>query len=748
MNYNSSEIPIVNRTYFGTADDKGRVISVVSGDLKVIKCSRSALNKILSCVDGKNSFLEIEEKMGAIYPVEGVKNYLRILLSEGIIMVKPGEDLSPTKMHILLVGSGRIYDAIKKELSYYDSFDVSNASIDDAIKLTVSNKYDVSIVAPELSTFGLFHSFNKTMLSLKCPYIPCYYNGKHMSIGPFCIPGKTACFECKTMQYIRDLNKNLPLVDRIGVKDIDNLYAAHIIPSSFDDVHLNYYARAICNEVYRWANNENLSLIDTEIKYDAEREEFVSKTNYFPTTSCACCHGMNRTYVKWGHTPICPPQTIIAESAGNICYTTGGLRSKNEEDTKKMLNGALENMGVAISVERAKSNPFDCVVPCYVATLEASHKNKTPYYFRKARTHGKGMTETQAYFSASFEMFEHISSYYLGDIPLVEAPYKAVKDLAINMDSVATSIRNYHTAYDKFSASSPIDWVWGKSLITGESKLVPASMVFMGDVELKGRFYGGTSSGLAAGASLKDAILQATFEVLEHDAWMIGQMNQVSLPFVDYSTSENEQLKERISNIKAMGYQVVCRDYTNDIGLPVFRTWIMNPRNFTHFAYSGFGASISPEIALERSFTEAMQGDAVVNPNNPMNSNFSGKQLFKWVNSLYCLPYFYKKDILGDAPIHSISDMPKAEMKTVDNALQKTLDLIQLRLPSADILYVDLTKDGINIPAVRVIITGDIQHLNIPPVSVSPRTLNFCINMGYASKPAEYQELYLGDYPH
>ena len=489
-------------------------------------------------------------------------------------------------------------------------------------------------------------------------------------------------------------------------------------------------------------------MIDTEIKYDAEREEFVSKTNYFPTTSCACCHGMNRTYVKWGHTPICPPQTIIAESAGNICYTTGGLRSKNEEDTKKMLNGALENMGVAISVERAKSNPFDCVVPCYVATLEASHKNKTPYYFRKARTHGKGMTETQAYFSASFEMFEHISSYYLGDIPLVEAPYKAVKDLAINMDSVATSIWNYHTAYDKFSASSPIDWVWGKSLITGESKLVPASMVFMGDVELKGRFYGGTSSGLAAGASLKDAILQATFEVLEHDAWMIGQMKQVSLPFVDYSTSENEQLKERISNIKAMGYQVVCRDYTNDIGLPVFRTWIMNPRNFTHFAYSGFGASISPEIALERSFTEAMQGDAVVNPNNPMNSNFSGKQLFKWVNSLYCLPYFYKKDILGDAPIHSISDMPKAEMKTVDNALQKTLDLIQLRLPSADILYVDLTKDGINIPAVRVIITGDIQHLNIPPVSVSPRTLNFCINMGYASKPAEYQELYLGDYPH
>lgn len=748
MNYNSLEVPVVNETYFGVADDKGRVISVVSGDLKVIKCSRSALSKVLSCVDGRNSFLEIEEKMGAIYPVEGVKNYLEVLLSEGIIMVKPTTESAPKNIRIQLVGSGRMYDAIKKVLSHYSDFDVANASIDDTLKQPVVNEYDISIVAPALSTYGVLHNFNKTMISLKRPYIPCYFNGKHISVGPLYIPGKTACFECKTMHYIRELNKNLPLADRINARDVDKLYAAYDIPNSFDDARLNYYACAICDEVRRWATNDKLSLIDTEFQYAAEIEDAISKVNYFPTTSCACCHGMNRAYTKWKDSPTCPPKTRVTESVENICYTTGGLRSKNEEATKKLLDNALENMGVVISVERAKSNPFDCVIPCYVATLEASHKNKTPYYFRKARTHGKGMTETQAYFSASFEMFEHISSYYLGDIPLVEASYKEVKSLAIDMDAVSASIRNYHTAYDKFSESSPIDWVWAKSLITGEDKLVPASMVFMGDIELKGRFYGGTSSGLAAGASLKDAILQATFEVLEHDAWMIGQMNQIPLPFIDYSTSENERLKECISSVKAMGYQVFCRDYTNDIGLPVFRTWIMNPCNFTHFAYSGFGASIYPEIALERSFTEAMQGDAVVNPNHPMSSNFSGKQLIKWVNSLYSLPYFYKKDILGDAPIHSISDMPKMEIKTVDDAIREAINLIQLKLPGADILYVDLTKDGINIPATRVIITGDIQRLNIPPVSVSPRTLNFCINMGYANKPAEYQELYLGNYPH
>ena len=121
------------------------------------------------------------------------------------------------------------------------------------------------------------------MISLKRPYIPCYFNGKHISVGPLYIPGKTACFECKTMHYIRELNKNLPLADRINARDVDKLYAAYDIPNSFDDARLNYYACAICDEVRRWATNDKLSLIDTEFQYAAEIEDAISKVNYFPT---------------------------------------------------------------------------------------------------------------------------------------------------------------------------------------------------------------------------------------------------------------------------------------------------------------------------------------------------------------------------------------------------------------------------------------------------------------------------------
>ncbi|MDC2866698.1 YcaO-like family protein [Bacillus sp. BP-3] len=331
---------------------------------------------------------------------------------------------------------------------------------------------------------------------------------------------------------------------------------------------------------------------------------------------------------------------------------------------------------------------------------------------------------------------------------MVEASYKDVTQNAIEMNTIAESIQNKNTSYDKFNPDTAIDWVWAKSLVKDDYKLVPALMVFMDDVNTKGRFYGGSSTGLASATTIEDAILHALLEIIEHDAWMVGQANQHVLPRLDYMTSTNKVLKERIDMVKDMGYEVITRDYTNDLEIPVFRTWIVNPNNDTHFAFSGFGASISPEIALERSVTEAMQSDALVDPNNPLNNSISGAKLLSRVNSIYSLPYLYKKDIAGKAPSISMLDKPSLKIKSVNQAIQHIIKQLKKKIPGCDVLYVDLTKDFINIPTVRVIVTGDIQRLNHPLISVSPRTLNFGINMGYSNTPATYRELYLGDYPH
>ena len=69
-----------------------------------------------------------------------------------------------------------------------------------------------------------------------------------------------------------------------------------------------------------------------------------------------------------------------------------------------------------------------------------------------------------------------------------------------------------------------------------------ASLTFLTSTYFKGNFIPASSTGLAAGGTLKDAILQGIYEILEHDAWMIGQANMIKLPLVDIATSKNENL--------------------------------------------------------------------------------------------------------------------------------------------------------------------------------------------------------------
>lgn len=91
-----------------------------------------------------------------------------------------------------------------------------------------------------------------------------------------------------------------------------------------------------------------------------------------------------------------------------------------------------------------------------------------------------------------------------------------------------------------------------------------------------------------------------------------------------------------------MGYKVVVRDYTNDIGIPVFRAWIVSLDDYTAYAFNGFGASYDPEIALERAITEAVQSanktDGKVKTLKP-----SAGYMMDDPNSIYNLGYFIKR---------------------------------------------------------------------------------------------------------
>ena len=80
--------------------------------------------------------------------------------------------------------------------------------------------------------------------------------------------------------------------------------------------------------------------------------------------------------------------------------------------------------------------------------------------------------------------------------------------------------------------------------------------------------------------------------------------------------------------------------------------------------------------------------------------------------------------------------------------MEEVLLRIRKAVPNCDVVFVNLTREAFGIPAVRVIITGDIQRLSMPLVTVSKRMYEFQRKMGYSEKVPAYEELYMGNYPH
>ena len=117
-------------------------------------------------------------------------------------------------------------------------------------------------------------------------------------------------------------------------------------------------------------------------------------------------------------------------------------------------------------------------------------------------------------------------------------------------------------------------------------------------------------------------------------------------------------------------------------------------------------------------------------------------------DSLFGMYYFQKKDIEGEAIYKSITDLPSERVSSVDMALEVALKKLRNAMPDCDVLFVDLTRQEFGVPAVKVIVTGDIQRLSEPLVTVSKRLYEFPEKMAYTNKRFSYKELYLGPYQH
>ncbi len=768
---------------------KQLVVASISGRMKIIKCSPSILKEVLALVDGNSSISAIINGLAHKYPVEDVQDFLKTLIDVKVIVnkvkISPDRLITPAfgddslcngrecgkQVSIVLAGEGVICDSFERLFSskaYLSMHRLRNTDQNavegkaDGYKMAseligeecLKDKTNVVLlICPETATHGRLSALNELCLDLRLPCVFCYFNGKHILTGPSMIPGKTPCYGCLLE------HRRLFMVRKSGLAIEHKLLHPLIEATSlekhpYDRAVIDWIASHLASEALRICRaDSSLSFVKKQLQVPLQIAARFSETRFEPVTTCLCCSGMNRGKIKVGR----PLETDGGErhkivlKHRPIVYTWGGRRSVSAQEARDVIKEAIRRTGLNIRIEKTGTGPLDEKLFRYGSVLKGGVNERLPFLAAgHMMQRGKGITQEQAYLSAAFEMFERLCAEYYGDIEMVRASYSEVEDMALDLTRyLGTPF--YHGLFDHFDRTSPIDWVWGYSLTHERPKLVPASVAFLSKSLFLGHFFDPSSGGLSAGATIEDAILQGLLELIEHDAWMIWQANATITPQIRIETIDLASLMSVIEHIHAQGMKIIVRNYTTDISIPVFRTWIVNENDYRYYATNGFGASPDPGTALERSITEAYQSLKFVSEEEQMvYRGPSAMELASSYYSLFSLYHFNKLEMPNNNNnmFMDYHQVPSRATDSVAGDIGLITTILRESIPNSDVIVVNLTKEALGVPVVRVVVEGGLQRFAKPTIAAHQRLFELPVKMGFSQHRLDFRELFNGPFPH
>jgi len=132
------------------------------------------------------------------------------------------------------------------------------------------------------------------------------------------------------------------------------------------------------------------------------------------------------------------------------------------------------------------------------------------------------------------------------------------------------------------------------------------------------------SNGMSAGNTLAEAQVQCLSEIFERAVKREILEGEMALPDVPQEVLEKyPSILAGIKGLEEQGFPVLVKDASLGGEFPVMCVTLMNPR--TGGVFASFGAHPSPEVALERSLTELLQGRSFEGLNDLPQPTFSGQ---------------------------------------------------------------------------------------------------------------------------
>jgi thioglycine synthase len=386
----------------------------------------------------------------------------------------------------------------------------------------------------------------------------------------------------------------------------------------------------------------------------------------------------------------------LLSPADLINLSSGRSRYIDISTTLRKLWPLKEKLGVSRITDLTE---FDYIGISVVSVLRPNVNNA-----QITATQGKGIKKNEAIVSALMEAVERFSC----------ASYQTCKTLEYdpnNEDQMLINIANKSNYQGMV-----IDWVKAINLFDGQKKYILAADVLFPyhpkqDVF---RLVKPSTSGLSAGNTKVESIVQSIYEVIERDTTSKFIAEGYVGKYVDADSINSAKEKEIIHKFRDVDIDINIYDLSEFSLIPVFYVSILNSEGIgPNIACGGQGAHLYPQIALRRALTEAAQSRIVALQGGREDLIRHNKH---WQNSY---DYFkasreYKQKISQDRYGVVEFQVPNNDFTlSIKDQLNELINLLK-KSGHSHIYYTDLTNDKINIPVSHISIPGFVDKVVDP----------------------------------